>query len=267
MSPWRSSISASPKSTRTSSKHTRTGTTSGLTRPTPNATSCFGNSRAPWAWAVGTDEPGVDSIIGDFLDIDSLTPAVKGHDVVVHIGAIGDVYLAATNPELAAAVNEIGERVGPPANGVRCGSTQRCFEGIGGYGAMLIHLQSMAEPTSIEFMTTLPAAATVDNPAVAAIPRSGPGVANVPGTVAGMELAWRRLGSGHELRPDDEGEHTEHQDTKHRLHLCPPVERGPVIRRGPARACGREPWGVIGDGWRSAGPGTPPRAQTGPRRA
>ena len=55
-----------------------------------------------------TDEPGVDSIIGDFLDIDSLTPAVKGHDVVVHIGAIGDVYLAATNPELAAAVNVTG---------------------------------------------------------------------------------------------------------------------------------------------------------------
>ena len=55
-----------------------------------------------------TDEPGVESVIGDFLDLGSLTAAVRGHDVIVHIGAIGDVYLAATNPELAAAVNVTG---------------------------------------------------------------------------------------------------------------------------------------------------------------
>jgi UDP-glucose 4-epimerase len=53
-------------------------------------------------------EPGVDSVIGDFLDVDSLTKTVTGHDVVIHIGAIGDVYLAATNPELAASVNVTG---------------------------------------------------------------------------------------------------------------------------------------------------------------
>lgn len=55
-----------------------------------------------------TNEPGVESVIGDFLDLESLTTAVRGHDVIVHIGAIGDVYLAATNPELAAAVNVTG---------------------------------------------------------------------------------------------------------------------------------------------------------------
>ena len=55
-----------------------------------------------------TDERGVESVIGDFLDLESLTTAVRGHDVIVHIGAIGDVYLAATNPELAASVNVTG---------------------------------------------------------------------------------------------------------------------------------------------------------------
>ena len=55
-----------------------------------------------------TDEPGVDSVIGDFLDLESLSTAVRSHEVIVHIGAIGDVYLAATNPELAAAVNVTG---------------------------------------------------------------------------------------------------------------------------------------------------------------
>jgi len=53
-------------------------------------------------------EPGIKTVIGDLLDVESLTDAVRGHDVVVHIGAIGDVYLAATNPELAAAVNVTG---------------------------------------------------------------------------------------------------------------------------------------------------------------
>jgi UDP-glucose 4-epimerase len=53
-------------------------------------------------------EPGIKTVIGDLLDVGTLTDAVRGHDVVVHIGAIGDVYLAATNPELAAAVNVTG---------------------------------------------------------------------------------------------------------------------------------------------------------------
>lgn len=55
-----------------------------------------------------TNERGVESVIGDFLDLESLTTAARGHDVIVHIGAIGDVYLAATNPELAASVNVTG---------------------------------------------------------------------------------------------------------------------------------------------------------------
>ena len=53
-------------------------------------------------------EPGIKTVIGDLLDAETLTTAVRGHDVVVHIGAIGDVYLAATNPELAASVNVTG---------------------------------------------------------------------------------------------------------------------------------------------------------------
>lgn len=57
---------------------------------------------------VESSEPGINTIIGDLLDAEAMTAAVQGHDVVIHIGAIGDVYLAATNPELAAAVNVTG---------------------------------------------------------------------------------------------------------------------------------------------------------------
>lgn len=48
------------------------------------------------------------AIVGDLLDPEAVDAAVAGHDVVVHIGAVGDVYLAGQRPELAAAVNVTG---------------------------------------------------------------------------------------------------------------------------------------------------------------
>ncbi|HUP17841.1 MAG TPA: NAD-dependent epimerase/dehydratase family protein [Acidimicrobiia bacterium] len=50
----------------------------------------------------------VRSFTGDLVDTASVNRALAGQDVVVHIGAIGDVYLAATDPGLASAVNVIG---------------------------------------------------------------------------------------------------------------------------------------------------------------
>ena len=71
--------------------------------------------------------------------------------------------------------------------------------GIGGYGQMLVHLEGMDAPTAIEFLTRVPQAATLQNGALTddgTIPRHGPQVVNVPGTVAGMEKAWSQYGSG-----------------------------------------------------------------------
>lgn len=47
-------------------------------------------------------------IVGDLRDADVVTAAVKGQEVVCHIGAIGDVYLAGDRPQLAASVNVEG---------------------------------------------------------------------------------------------------------------------------------------------------------------
>ncbi len=55
-----------------------------------------------------TDQPGVRAVVGDLLDAEQLAVAVEGHDVVCHVGAIGDVYLAAERPALAASVNVAG---------------------------------------------------------------------------------------------------------------------------------------------------------------
>ncbi len=48
------------------------------------------------------------AITGDLRDADKLATAAIGHDVICHIGAIGDVYLAADQPNLAAEVNCTG---------------------------------------------------------------------------------------------------------------------------------------------------------------
>jgi len=50
----------------------------------------------------------VHEVTGDLLDIEHLTKTLAGHDVVCHVGAIGDVYLAAERPGLAAEVNVVG---------------------------------------------------------------------------------------------------------------------------------------------------------------
>ncbi len=48
------------------------------------------------------------SIVGDLRDAEKLATAAIGHDVICHVGAIGDVYLAAEQPGLAAEINVTG---------------------------------------------------------------------------------------------------------------------------------------------------------------
>ena len=45
---------------------------------------------------------------GDLLDREALSTAARGQEVICHVGAIGDVYLAAEKPSLASAVNVTG---------------------------------------------------------------------------------------------------------------------------------------------------------------
>ena len=57
---------------------------------------------------MDADDAGFPTIIGDLRDADAVSAAVAGNDVICHIGAIGDVYLAADKPSLAAEVNVTG---------------------------------------------------------------------------------------------------------------------------------------------------------------
>lgn len=57
---------------------------------------------------AGTASDGVRHVVGDLTDAGAVGAAVQGNDVVIHIGAIGDVYLAGDRPELASDVNVTG---------------------------------------------------------------------------------------------------------------------------------------------------------------
>lgn len=48
------------------------------------------------------------SVTGDLTELTSVRAAFEGADAVCHLGAVGDVYLAADRPALAAAVNVVG---------------------------------------------------------------------------------------------------------------------------------------------------------------
>jgi gamma-glutamyltranspeptidase / glutathione hydrolase len=71
--------------------------------------------------------------------------------------------------------------------------------GVGGYGQMLVFQKGMAQPKLIEFMSRVPEDAGLENASLmrgGRLPDDGPVLANVPGTVAAMHLAWKRWGSG-----------------------------------------------------------------------
>lgn len=53
-------------------------------------------------------EDGIRFAQGDLTEANSVDQAVSGTDVVAHVGAIGDVYLAGDQPTLAAEVNVVG---------------------------------------------------------------------------------------------------------------------------------------------------------------
>jgi gamma-glutamyltranspeptidase / glutathione hydrolase len=71
--------------------------------------------------------------------------------------------------------------------------------GVGGYGQMLVFQKGMTAPKLVEFMSRVPENAGLDNASLmrgGRLPDDGPVLANVPGTVAAMHLAWKRWGSG-----------------------------------------------------------------------
>ena len=85
------------------------------------------------------------------------------------------------------------------------GVVEEDASGIGGEGMMLIHRASDGKTVAIDFKDQVPMEGTLSNPKVLDGDRlvsSGPAAANIPGVVAGMDLAYRKYGSGKILWKD-----------------------------------------------------------------
>jgi len=133
--------------------------------------------------------------------LDAAIDAMLGERPPLRAEAEGRAAVSSAHPLATAAGVEIlkaGGNVVDAAIAVSfaLGVVEPDASGPGGYGEMLIQLGGMPEPTAIEFMTKVPMAATPDNAALRDLPPDGPMRVNVPGTIAGMELAWRNYGSG-----------------------------------------------------------------------
>lgn len=79
------------------------------------------------------------------------------------------------------------------------GVVEEDASGVGGEGMMLIHRASDGKTVAIDFKDQVPMEGTLTNPKILDGDRlvsSGPAAANIPGVVAGMDLAFRRYGSG-----------------------------------------------------------------------
>ena len=118
--------------------------------------------------------------------------------------ATGRAAVSSAHPVATAAGLEILRRGGnvveaAVAVSFALGVVEPDASGIGGYGQMLVRLARMARPALVEFMTRVPEEASLANAALlrkGRYPDDGPVLVNVPGTVAGMELAFKRYGSG-----------------------------------------------------------------------
>ena len=120
--------------------------------------------------------------------------------------ATGHAAVSSANPVATEAGLEILQKGGNVVDAAiavsfALGVVEPDASGIGGYGQMLISLDTMPRPTLIEFMTRLPRDVLTNESAILAnggYPDDGPVLPNVPGTVAGMYEAWKEYGS-HEI--------------------------------------------------------------------
>ncbi|MEO8620294.1 MAG: gamma-glutamyltransferase [bacterium] len=117
--------------------------------------------------------------------------------------AIGHAAVSSAHPIATAAGLEVLRKGGNVVDAAvavsfALGVVEPDASGLGGYGQMIVSMKPMERPTLIEFMTRAPEEATLANGALlrrGMSPPDGPVLVNVPGTLAGMELAWKKYGS------------------------------------------------------------------------
>ncbi|CAN5919833.1 hypothetical protein BH11GEM1_BH11GEM1_33910 [soil metagenome] len=149
-------------------------------------------SYEPRALAAGSDVV-LEQLLHDMLrERPPLRDAATGHAAV---SSAHPVATAAGLEMLRKGGNVVDAAV---AVSFALGVVEPDASGLGGYGQMLVRMRAMDRPVLIEFMSRAPEEASLANGALmrrGGKALDGPIVVNVPGTLAGMELAWKQYGS------------------------------------------------------------------------
>ena len=146
----------------------------------------------PQALAAATDEALDDVIYAMLRERPPLRDAASGRTAV-----------SSAHPVATAAGLEILRKGGNVVDAAvavsfALGVVEPDASGPGGYGEMLVQVKGAEHPSLIEFMSRVPEEGTLANAALMTdgrYPEDGPVLANVPGTVAGMQSAWKQFGS------------------------------------------------------------------------
>lgn len=167
------------------------------TRPAAQA------SRARWEQLRATYRPRALAAHND-AELETVVHDLLRHRPLYGDSATGWSAVSSAHPVATAAGLEMLRRGGNVVDAAvavsfALGVVEPDASGVGGYGQMLIGLSGTLQPALIEFMTRVPEAAGLSNATLlenGRYPDDGPVLANVPGTVAAMELAWKQYGGG-----------------------------------------------------------------------
>ncbi|MEO7456710.1 MAG: gamma-glutamyltransferase [Gemmatimonadaceae bacterium] len=147
---------------------------------------------APRALVAGTDEA-LEQVIHEMLR----------ERPVLRDPAVGTSAVSSAHPIATAAGLEILRKGGNVVDAAvavsfALGVVEPDASGLGGYGQMLVRLKTMERPALIEFMSRAPEEGSLSNASMlrrGVLPQDGPVLVNVPGTLSGMETAFRKYGS------------------------------------------------------------------------
>ena len=137
-------------------------------------------------------------------ELESAIHAMLRERPPLKVAATGRAAVSSANPVSTEAGLEIfraGGNVVDAAVAVSfaLGVVEPDASGVGGYGQMVLFLNTMDKPTLFEFMSRVPEDAGLSNTSLMVngrYPNDGPVLPNIPGTVAGMHSAWKKYGSG-----------------------------------------------------------------------
>lgn len=165
--------------------------------------------RAQWESLVAKYRPRVLAAASDHELRAALHDVLRQHPPY-RASATGRAAVSSAHPVATAAGLEILAKGGNVVDAAAAvsfalGVVEPDASGLGGYGQMLVYRNEMTAPALIEFMSRVPEDAALSNADIlqaGRLPDDGPVLANVPGTVAAMHLAWKKYGSGKVAWPD-----------------------------------------------------------------